>query len=434
MVKFPEDEVIRSQWIDAMPNPRGQLEQKKEIWICRWHFSCKLVTVRAGEQPSGPPSNFPGIPKTCFKQTQSKPRTTKLSTSEKRLEKQEKAAKENDKIRNFQDFKQDLPKTYPRFTFRNIETNEITLFQTNRFGKRIIFFAHFQEVRSPFGFLKIVSIEKNGIEVPKKSVGVPKNSLVHRWSQISDIFENSFKYEPTSKEILDRVTNVMDCFDSSVKNSTVFPFLLEELNFLITHKNGRRYDKEVLILAAEIHISPSAYRMLRRHEILILPSERLLRSLLSKYFQDENLQLILEKLPPEQRLLNVLFNEVKLKEAQRFSGGHMIGQASDKEGVLAKSALVFEILCHYGGPKYTLRIDPVAGLSAPQLKDRILEVFYKIREKGGFPISFISDNYAVNKAVYTLLGGIGEVHLEPDGHKVFLTHDYDHIYKNVRNN
>ena len=63
-----------------------------------------------------------------------------------------------------------------------------------------------------------------------------------------------------------------------------------------------------------------------------------------------------------------------------------------------------------------------------------MEIFYKIREKGGFPVSFISDNCAVNKAAYELLGGIGEVSLGPDGHKAFLTHDYDHIYKNIRNN
>ena len=104
--------------------------------------------------------------------------------------------------------------------------------------------------------------------------------------------------------------------------------------------------------------------MLRRSDVLILPTERLIRKLLSKSFQDENLKLILEKLPPEQRLMNVLFDEVKLKETQRFSAGHMFGNASDKERVLAKSALVFEIVCHHGGPKYVLRIDPVAGLTA----------------------------------------------------------------------
>ena len=52
---------------------------------------------------------------------------------------------------------------------------------------------------------------------------------------------------------------------------------------------------------------------------------------------------------------------------------------------MSQLQLVFEIVCHHGGPKYILRIDPVAALTAPQLKDRIMEVFYKIREKGGFP-------------------------------------------------
>ena len=150
---------------------------------------------------------------------------------------------------------------------------------------------------------------------------------------------------------------MMSSFDSSVKESDVFSFALEQLDLLITHKNGRRYNKDILVLAAEIiNISPSAYRMLRRSEVLILPSERLIRSLLSKSFQDENLQLLLEKLSREQRLLNVLFDEVKLKEAQRFLAAHIFGQASDKEGVLANSALVFEIVCHHGESMYDLRI------------------------------------------------------------------------------
>ena len=176
---------------------------------------------------------------------------------------------------------------------------------------------------------------------------------------------------------------------------------------LITNKYGRRYTKHVLLLASEIvNISPSAYRTLRRSEAVILPSERLIRKLLSKPFQDNDLKRILEKLKPEQRLVNVLFDEVKLKEAIRFTGGHIVGHANDKEGVLAKSALVFEIVPSRR-PRYILRIDPVAGLKANQLKDRLMEVFYKVREKGGFPVSFICNNCPVNQSAYSLLGGSG---------------------------
>ena len=56
-------------------------------------------------------------------------------------------------------------------------------------------------------------------------------------------------------------------------------------------------------------------------------------------------------LKPEQRLVNILFDEVKLKEATRFTGGHIVGHANDKEGDLATSALVFELACHHRGPR-----------------------------------------------------------------------------------
>ena len=33
VVKFPKDEIIRNQWIDAMPNPQSQLEKNSEIML-----------------------------------------------------------------------------------------------------------------------------------------------------------------------------------------------------------------------------------------------------------------------------------------------------------------------------------------------------------------------------------------------------------------
>ena len=83
----------------------------------------------------------------------------------------------------------------------------------------------------------IVAVEKKGIEVPKKSMGVPRNSLVHRWSQIAIIFEKACKYNFDNKEILSNVSYIMMAsFDSSVKESDVFSFALEQLDLLITQK------------------------------------------------------------------------------------------------------------------------------------------------------------------------------------------------------
>ena len=43
-------------------------------------------------------------------------------------------------------------------------------------------------------------------------------------------------------------------------------------------------------------------------------------------------------------------------------GGHIVGHAENKDGVLATSTLDFELAVHYGGPRYKLRIDPVGGI------------------------------------------------------------------------
>jgi len=45
--------------------------------------------------------------------------------------------------------------------------------------------------------------------------------------------------------------------------------------------------------------------------------------------QDMNLQAALNELKPEQRLVNILFDEVKLKRVLRFTAGHVAGHAED---------------------------------------------------------------------------------------------------------
>ena len=75
MVKFPKDALARQAWIDAMPNDPETLKYRKgDIWICASHFDCDYLKIRGGKRPSLPPSIFPNIPKSCFKQTQTTPR------------------------------------------------------------------------------------------------------------------------------------------------------------------------------------------------------------------------------------------------------------------------------------------------------------------------------------------------------------------------
>ena len=121
---------------------------------------------------------------------------------------------------------------------------------------------------------------------------------------------------------------------------------------------------------------------------------------------------------------------MKLKQALRFVGGHITGQSSGSE-TLATSALVFELACHHRGPKYVLRIIPVSCLNAEQLIIFVLDV---VKGKGGTTISLISDNCQLDQKVYNLIGRLGLVQLDEDDDPVYVVYDYDHVYKNVRNN
>ena len=100
-----------------------------------------------------------------------------------------------------------------------------------------------------------------------------------------------------------------------------YQFLVQ---LLISKKHGHRYHKHVLIFAAELFIiSPAAYRMVIRSEVIILPEEKIIHRLLSKSPSDDNLGNLFSERNHEPRLVNILFDEVKLKQSLRFVGGHI---------------------------------------------------------------------------------------------------------------
>ena len=100
-VSFPTDQETRSKWITALPNDSRTLVGRKEIWICVTHFEGEWVTMRGGKRPLNPPSIFPGVTKSCFKQVKYKERQTTCSSAEARRKSQDKANEQKDKIKDF---------------------------------------------------------------------------------------------------------------------------------------------------------------------------------------------------------------------------------------------------------------------------------------------------------------------------------------------
>ena len=78
MVKFPTDVNERERWIQALPNSRESLNQRKEIYICASHFNCSWIVARGGKRSVDPPSVFPQAPKSCMKQNQPRHRKQNL--------------------------------------------------------------------------------------------------------------------------------------------------------------------------------------------------------------------------------------------------------------------------------------------------------------------------------------------------------------------
>lgn len=433
VVRFPKDEEKRQAWIDAMPNDPETLKHRKEIWICAAHFDCEWVNIRGGKYPAKPPSIFPGAPKSCLKQTRSTPRQTQAATSEVRGKRQQSLQEARDRITNFDNFVNNIKHHIENYSFIHND-NDFTMFMTDTMGRKVIQFLHFRNVESNFGFLKLISAEKNGFEVPKSKFSIQKDCLIHKWSDLKSIINVINDHDTSYVDHLNRALQELDLCDELL-DSPNFQFIQDQLQLLLKPPSRRRYSKHTVIFALELlGVSPAAYRLVRNSKSMILPGEKFIRSLLSNTFQDENLSNIFENLQPQQRIVNILFDEVKLKQVTRYCGGHIMGYAENNSSELATSALVIELVCHYGGPRYIMRIYPVNRLKADQLRGMVLEAANAVVQKGGHPLSFICDNCPLNQKTYKELGGPGKVDLQPIGISVFMLYDYVHIFKNIRNN
>ena len=327
VVSFPTDEVERNRWIEAMPNEHSSLLQLKQIYVYVRHFDCKWITVKGGKRPSHPPSIFPGVSKSCLKQLSSAPRITTAS-AETQAENERLRTEVVDKIGNFSSFCNDIQKHIPKDYRIVCDTNDIYISKTDAKGRFVIQFFHLQFVKLSFGFLYLKCAEKNRKEEPKtyffKACCLQKNSLFNKWSQFDKIMSCITVYKFKDADYLKSA--LQELSQMSCSDLPHFQFVYSQLQLLLTHSEDRRFDRNLYVLAAELlNISPAAYRMQRKSGSVFLPRVELLKKLLSCNLHDKNLEQLFQKLKPQQRLFNILFDEVKLTETLRYSGGRVVG-------------------------------------------------------------------------------------------------------------
>ena len=251
VISFPKDPEERERWILAMPNEKESLRHLKEIYICETHFNCEWVSVKGGKRPKEPPSRFPGIPKSVLKQVTSAPRPTS-STSESSAKKVQAANEAVDKIQDFDHFCAKISSYFPGFNVIKDQKN-LYLSRTDATGQTGKQFFHFQQVSSPFGFLFLNRIDKDGIEVSKRLFPLQKNSLLSKWSQMRYITDQVNAYEYTSQEILEHAISQL-CNMTEAHELAHFTFLLSQLRLIFKPPDGRRFDTDFRNAASQ-HIT-----------------------------------------------------------------------------------------------------------------------------------------------------------------------------------
>ncbi|KAI6661767.1 hypothetical protein LOD99_9834 [Oopsacas minuta] len=154
--------------------------------------------------------------------------------------------------------------------------------------------------------------------VSKRLFPLQKNSLLSKWSQIGYITDQVNAYEYTSQEILEHAISQL-CKMTEAHELAHFTFLLSQLCLIFKPPDGRRFDTDNMIFAVQLHnILLSAYKMIHRSGLIILPSTEKVKQMLARSLQDSNLKTLFDQLKPQQRLVNLMFDEVKLVETLRF--------------------------------------------------------------------------------------------------------------------
>ena len=128
---------------------------------------------------------------------------------------------------------------------------------------------------------------------------------------------------------------------------------MQQLQLILTPVNGRRYT-----MPSFLRVRYFAYHLQHRkcYEIQNQLHSQIYSRIDVKLTEDSSFEKPLDTPKQQQRITTILLDEMKLKEAMRLAGWH----ATYKQEELAASALVMEVVCHYGGPRYVLRIIPVS--------------------------------------------------------------------------
>ncbi|XP_023231795.1 uncharacterized protein LOC111631721 [Centruroides sculpturatus] len=471
---FPKEAELAEKWKRAIP--RDNLIVSKTTKVCEQHFhpseivrtstdssrnkGCPRTLVRPSLLPTAVPSIFPNCPKYLSKSTtyRESPQVKRQKLEEENLQKAlQDSLKEREnymearKLSSLSDLQQKLS-MLKLSNFWNVITSLDSIMFLNIDKKSAPVITYSVVVNEHLDLL--VFLYSHHIkDMGKDSKFVTKISNVTELVDLLELIEKTvteIKNPNNVEVILNFVVNVLKSLDlSEFEKRKNVNFIIEQMSLIISKKIV--YSPSFMIFSCLLHsISPCAYKFIRQAGFFISPHPCTIRKVCSNLHlgpqkeqcEDNFLSYVNRKytfLQPHEYYINLLIDEIHLKEYFDYKNGNLVGMSNNNTLVTANAAQVFmiaSILSNFKDVAHILGVNKVTGNCLHQW---IRKIILGLEEIGFKVVSVISDNNAINRKAMSLFADPPDVtfmykHPKDMTRTLFYVIDPVHIMKCIWHN
>lgn len=466
---FPQEEEQKRKWIRSIP--RDDWTPSVNSVVCLKHFSESDVSKieiykdkngvvrerprsRAVLKPNAIPSIFPSLPSYL-----SKPQPTQRCDPEERRQRFDEY-EENRKLGILQN---DLIKDFTSLCsdFRDRLNNSICAKFEVINNALFIYTIKFEDMPEVESTVKIdntlkVFVSVRGCRLSASDLAwvLKPNMIMEKWSQLESILcryltnchivplpsvqtvvENVYNYVSSSREII---------HSSSCDTTTVqLEFLLEQLE--LCFKKKKLYSVNTIVRAFLIYDrSRACYSAIRSNSLLVLPHPKHLQKISSKIMASPNdrnennhfLGTVVKDLIAREKYVVLQIDEIYVKAGISYKCGKLSGMADNDVSQEAKTVVAFMVSSVFGSFKQIVALLPVKNPTGIELHKMTSNVLTLVESCGLTVVTIITDNNRINRNMFNIFTAesSNKYFIEFSDHKIFLTFDSVHNFKNLRNN
>lgn len=284
---------------------------------------------------------------------------------------------------------------------------------------------------------------------------LPVDMKLSRWSQLDNLLTR-YKFttdypcnevDPQKRvdnylkqclEILGNAFSIAGCCDYIYTHN--LEILMDQLKQITNRKN--RYSSGTIIMAFMFYCqSPATYEIIRK--FFILPHKRYLQYLSSNLdispqqnlSNEHYLSNISASLSPREKVVVLLIDEIYITSRLDYRAKNIIGYASNSNEV-AKTILAFMICSAFGSFSEIVKLLPVHNITGNEMVPITLAIINLIQKCGFEVLCIITDNHRINRNMFNKITNNGTYFPNPinTNKKIFVTYDFVHLFKNIRNN